>query len=44
MADTTCSSDVKPKVGVVLGSGGLKAFAAIPLFDALDDLRIDIDP
>src|SRR5262245_18768282 len=32
-----------PKVGVVLGSGGLKPFAAIALFEFLDELQIDVD-
>ena len=33
----------RPRIGVVLGSGGIKAFAAIPLFEFLDQHQIDID-
>jgi len=33
----------RPKIGVVLGSGGIKALASIPLFDFLYDAGIDID-
>src|SRR5215510_15822891 len=33
----------RPKVGVVLGSGGIKAFAGIPLFEFLDRAGITID-
>ncbi len=33
----------KPKVGVVLGSGGMKAFAAVPLFEFLDQAGIAVD-
>lgn len=33
----------RPKVGVVLGSGGMKAFAAIPLFEFLDQAGIAVD-
>ena len=37
------SKPPKPKVGVVLGSGGMKAFAAIPLFEFLDQAGIAVD-
>jgi len=45
MGDSTqeASLQKRPRVGVVLGSGGIKAFAAIPLFEFLDELQIDID-
>lgn len=33
----------KPKVAVVVGGGGLKSFAAIPLFSFLEQQHIDID-
>ena len=33
----------RPKVGVVIGSGGLKALSAVALFEFLDDAQIDID-
>lgn len=33
----------RPKVGVVLGSGGIKAFAGIPLFEFLDQAGVTID-
>ena len=33
----------RPKIGVVLGSGGIKALASIPLFDFLYEAGIDID-
>ncbi len=33
----------RPKVGVVLGSGGIKAFAAIPLFEFLEQAGIEVD-
>jgi len=33
----------RPKVGVVLGSGGIKAFAALALFQFLDENNIDVD-
>jgi NTE family protein len=33
----------RPKVGVVLGSGGIKAFAAIPLFEFLTQAGVEVD-
>jgi len=33
----------KPKVGVVLGGGGLKSLAAVALFEFLSEAKIDID-
>ena len=39
--DTTIER--RPKVGVVLGGGGLKSLAAIALFEFLSDAQIDID-
>jgi NTE family protein len=36
-------STSRPKVGVVLGSGGIKAFAAIPLFEFLEQAGITVD-
>jgi NTE family protein len=36
-------SHVRPKVGVVLGSGGIKAFAGIPLFEFLRLAGIQVD-
>lgn len=33
----------RPKIGVVLSSGGIKPLAAIPLFDFLDEARVPID-
>jgi len=33
----------RPKIGVVLGSGGIKALASIPLFDFLYEAGIAID-
>jgi len=33
----------KPKVGVVLGSGGIKTLAAIPLFNLFEQHNIEID-
>jgi NTE family protein len=37
------SVERRPKVGVVLGSGGIKTFSAIALFEFLDEMDIDID-
>ena len=37
------SIERRPKVGVVLGGGGLKCFAAIALFELLDEIEIEID-
>ena len=37
------SVERRPKVGVVLGGGGLKCFAAIALFELLDEIEIEID-
>lgn len=36
-------SGQRPKVGVVLGSGGIKAFAGIPLFEFLERAGIVVD-
>src|SRR5436190_16478281 len=36
-------SDARAKVGVVLGSGGIKAFAGIPLFEFLRQAEIEVD-
>jgi NTE family protein len=33
----------KPKVGVVVGSGGIKAISSIPLYEFLDEAEIDVD-
>lgn len=33
----------RPKVGVVLASGNIKAFSAVPLFEMLESEKIDID-
>lgn len=33
----------KPKVGVVVGSGGIKAISSIPLFEFLEEAQIDVD-
>jgi len=33
----------KPKVGLVIGSGGIKALAAVPLFKFLEEAQIDVD-
>lgn len=33
----------RPKVGVVVGSGGIKAVSSIPLFEFLHQLQIDVD-
>ncbi len=33
----------RPKIGVVLGSGGIKAFASLALFEFLGENNIDID-
>ena len=37
------TSEKRPKVGIVLGGGGLKSLAAVALFEFLNDARIDID-
>ena len=37
------SLERRPKVGIVLGGGGLKCFAAIALFEFLDEMEIEID-
>jgi NTE family protein len=37
------SVERRPKVGIVLGGGGLKCFAAIALFEFLDETEIEID-
>jgi NTE family protein len=41
--DTTDSSKTRPKIGVVVGSGGLKTISSIPLFEFLHQARIDVD-
>ena len=33
----------KPRIGVVVGSGGMKALSSIALFDFLDKSKIDVD-
>ena len=33
----------RPKVGVVIGGGGLKSLAAIPLFELLTEAKIEVD-
>ena len=33
----------KPRVGVVVGSGGIKAMSSIALFEFLEEARIDVD-
>lgn len=33
----------KPKIGVVVGSGGMKALSSIALFEFLDEVQIDVD-
>lgn len=33
----------KPRVGVVVGSGGIKAISSIPLFEFLEEAKIDVD-
>ena len=33
----------KPKIGLVIGSGGIKALAAVPLFNFLEESQIDVD-
>lgn len=48
MRDTGTTDSHKPaesrlKVGVVIGGGGLKSLAAIPLFKLLRDARIEVD-
>jgi NTE family protein len=37
------SVERRPKVGVVLGGGGLKCFAAIALFELLDEIELEVD-
>jgi NTE family protein len=45
MNDTTRDTKAtkRPKVGVVIGSGGLKAVAAIALFEFLEEAEIDVE-
>jgi NTE family protein len=45
MEETTRDTETRkrPKVGVVIGSGGLKAVAAIALFEFLEEAEIDIE-
>jgi NTE family protein len=33
----------KPKIGVVVGSGGMKALSSIALFEFIDEAKIDVD-
>ncbi len=33
----------KPKVGIVVGSGGMKALSSIALFEFIDEAKIDVD-
>ncbi len=33
----------KPRIGVVVGSGGIKAISSIPLFEFLEEAQIDVD-
>jgi len=33
----------KPKVGIVIGSGGMKSLSSIALFEFLDEAKIDVD-
>lgn len=40
---TAFDTQKRLRVAVVLGSGGLKAFAAVPLFELLDKHQIEID-
>jgi len=42
-ADSHKPAESRPRVGVVIGGGGLKSLAAIPLFNLLRDARIEID-
>jgi NTE family protein len=37
------TSTQRPRVGVVLASGNIKAFAAIPLFEFLDEIQVEVD-
>lgn len=37
------SNKRKPKVGVVVGSGGMKALSSIALFEFFDEAKIDVD-
>jgi NTE family protein len=37
------SVERRPKVGIVLGSGGIKSFSAIALFEFLDEMGIVVD-
>ncbi len=44
MSETTTNPpEGKPKVGVVVGSGGIKAFAALALFEFLEANQITVD-
>ncbi len=42
-SDTQTPERTRPKIAVVLSSGGIKPLAAIPLFEFLDDEQISID-
>lgn len=41
--NTETSKNKKPKIGVVVGSGGMKSLSSIALFEFLDDANIDVD-
>ncbi len=43
MARPNPQSNMRPRVGVVLGSGGIKAFAGIPVFEFLERAGIAVD-
>jgi len=40
---TEANKKRKPKVGVVVGSGGMKSLSSIALFEFLDEAQIDVD-
>lgn len=45
MSKETIQTDIKrkPKVGVVVGSGGMKSLSSIALFEFLDEANVDVD-
>jgi len=45
MQNSSIKTEVKsrPKIGVVVGSGGIKAMASIGLFEFLEEAKIDVD-
>jgi NTE family protein len=43
LADLQLQEPARPKITVVLSSGGIKPLAAIPLFEFLDEAGIPID-